>query len=135
MTYKQYVQKFGREFGEPEDFKYGMEKACYWNAACRALRDKDLTYVEGVGHAWVVNAADRVIEVTWSRSASYEAVHDMGIRYYGVTYRTEWLREVVERRGGLMIMESGLHVSLPSLDYLVFEPLGWEALAAGIKPQ
>ena len=90
------------------------------------MSDRPLTYVEGVGHAWAVDPEGGVLEFTFHADlAEWFASH---LGYFGVPYRKEWLRRQVDKWGGFMGSNGS---TFPSLQYLVFAPEGWEALAAG----
>lgn len=90
---EEFVLKNGREFTyqpRPKHIKLGTIRQCYKNAARLAMRNRDLTYVEGyafgvfpVLHAWCVTKEGIVIENTWKE--------DMCVSYYGVPIKTKYL--------------------------------------------
>lgn len=129
--YSDFVAKYGCRCPVPRECHKGLPNSCYFNAAMFTLCKAGHTYVEGDGHAWVIDHEGRTIETTWDELTVHQLSnyqYFFNRQYFGVKYRTDWLRNVVEKRGGLFV--GG--VSLPSLEYLVFEPLGWEALLAGV---
>lgn len=72
---EKFVLKYGRPYTAqalPFSFKQGESGACFRNAALLVCKHEGLTYVEGwatryipIHHAWCVDAAGRVIDVTW----------------------------------------------------------------------
>lgn len=85
----------------PKSIKPGPERECYRNAALLALGDPRFTYVEGYAaytvpllHAWCVDDAGNVLDVTWrSREGTPE--------YFGVPFRRSYLEK--RRRGDALI--------------------------------
>ncbi len=71
---------------------------CYVHAGKAAMRNRDYTFVEGyavgsfipVQHAWIVDKHGLVIETTWDH---------MGSGYFGVPFRTDYLRQQVKATG------------------------------------
>ena len=143
-SFSDFVRRYGKHFWPVRELSGADEPghragACFFNAASRVLTSREsLTYVQSETHAWVIDAEGRVIDPSaWvidrtmmPATSNYpEAERNP---YFGVPFQTEWLRGVVERRGGLFVPdEKGGVLSLPSLELLVFEPDGWQALAAG----
>lgn len=134
-TYEEFIDKHGRQYEFPAEFNGNdmFVKKCYFAAAARALGVPGCTYVEGFTHAWVVDSAGRVIECTGPPDLHAHMLQTDPDFYFGVPYDTDWLREVVDRRGGFLSEDGDQVVTLPSLEYLVFNPLGWRAFAAGVK--
>lgn len=100
------VLKEGRNFNpapKPDNIKQGEPKQCYKNASDLALKDSNLTYVEGyalmssdidlpIAHAWVVDSEGNVIDNTWK---------DEGRSYLGIPLKTKFLTE--------QLIESGVY--------------------------
>jgi len=130
-TYEQFVNTHGRQFGPVRKLSGGDHPGhcygqCYGNAATLVLYKsrESLTYVEGIGHAWAIDKEGRVIDPSETDDWVFQQ------SYFGVPYRTKWLRKIVDQWGGFA---EDMGLWLPSLDILVFEPKGWEALAVGIR--
>jgi len=100
---EEFVLKHGRAYQSPaKDYCLpnwrGRMKMCFLNATVIALRCLPLTYVEGFAinlvpcaHAWVINPKGQVIDPTWTDAPN--AV------YYGVAFRTAFLRQQVVESG------------------------------------
>jgi hypothetical protein len=144
-----FVQEYGREYPAPpllylEDDRW--QGRSFARAATLALSDLQYTYVEGyigddlwLPHAWVVDDCGDVIEGELSPPQNIET-QMLQERYFGVPFRTEWLKRVVEEHHEFRMDSSDpddleAKLRFPSLAYLVFDRLGWRALAAGVmKP-
>ena len=79
----------------PEGIKRGKMKMCYQNAAILALDNPKLIYCEGyahsiihTAHAFCVTEDGFVVDPTWKD----------GKDYYGVLFKTEFLRETILKR-------------------------------------
>jgi hypothetical protein len=77
----------------PQGIRRGQMKQCFYNAAMAAI-DHGLRYVEGyalsiipVHHAWCVDDAGKVVEVTWK---------NVGLAYFGVEF--PWKRVINYKR-------------------------------------
>ncbi len=143
QDYCKFIEKHGQQFGPPKESYSGKPNCCYLNAACWALglrlfRDEicygkglgSVTYVEGVTHAWVVDANGNTIEVTWGSSLTGRFLtqhHD----YFGVPYSTEWLHQHVRKYRFVYKMRKQCFW-FPGLQLKVFAPLGSQALEAGV---
>jgi hypothetical protein len=99
------VEDFVREHGRtwppqqlPPGYKLMKLGHCGRNASRLALRDPELTYVEGfavpnffigqvnyLGHSWVADPEGRVIDPTWPEGGS---------EYFGVPFETDYVRGI-----------------------------------------
>ena len=94
----------------PQRIKRGRERLCFVNAARLVLRHPELSYVEGWAdfgeHAWCVNAAGEVLDPTWPKDRTLPEV------YFGVAFRTQWIRKVLTVCGGKKIALADVPVSV-----------------------
>lgn len=85
----------------PAGYRRRRSQRCWGNSQLRLLDDPGtLTYVEGVArtvdagpataHAWLVDAAGSVIDLTWERPES--------AKYHGVLMRSDYVGRVMARR-------------------------------------
>ena len=81
----------------PSEYKYGQMGECYRNAYLLTLLRNNLIYVEGfalislelpvpIQHAWAVDLAGYVIDVTW---------REPGAEYYGVPISSGYLTKTI----------------------------------------
>jgi hypothetical protein len=131
-TYAEFVERYGRHFWPIRETSGGhrdghRDGECYYNAALLVLctSREPLVFVEGIGHAWAVDRQGRVIDPSMPEMYVNELAEES---YFGVPYDKRWLRKIVNRWGGFADDQGGL---MPSLEFLVFQPNGWRALAAG----
>jgi len=99
----------------PKKYAYGEMKQCFANSYNLAINHDDLTYCEGIAigiipvhHAWVINAKDRVIDVTWrTRENDGAYKHNPGeMAYLGLKFTREDLQVNLVRHhqyGGLLM--------------------------------
>jgi hypothetical protein len=96
-----FVLEYGRYWSPqklPSGYKLMKLGLCGQNSSRLALKNHDITYVEGfaepynwygrqlyLGHSWVVDPAGRVIDVTWPEG---------GKEYFGVPFETDFLRKI-----------------------------------------
>lgn len=87
----------------PRKYNRKAMKQCFHNAAALARGSRgQLTYVEGIAagiipvhHAWCVDAAGKVVDVTWD---------PMGTAYFGVPFPTDRVRRMQRSDNGSMFM-------------------------------
>lgn len=91
-----FILEHGRDFSDfaelPPDIRKGRIKQCFENATNLVFRyPSRFTYCEGyangcipVLHAWVIDNAGKVIELTWPEN---------GASYYGIPFQTRFLLE------------------------------------------
>jgi hypothetical protein len=106
-SYADFILRHGRAYEWhpfPGRLARGVPRACYRNAARLALRSARYIYVEGcavapklgisIDHAWCIDQGGHVVDPTW----------DDGRDYFGVAFRTDYLRRVVRanRQYGLI---------------------------------
>ena len=106
-SYADFILRHGRPYEWhpfPQRLARGVPRACYRNAARLALRSARYIYVEGcavapslgisIDHAWCIDQTGHVVDPTWQD----------GRDYYGVAFRTDYLRRVVRanRQYGLI---------------------------------
>ena len=117
----EFVLKNGQAFHAkelPEEFEAGTPKQCYRNAALLAIQSPDLTYVEGyalsfgipMGHAWVVNEKNNVIDNTWTGPIG-SGIEDR--EYFGVKFSDQFLTKTLferEKYGVLFNPEMGFPI-------------------------
>lgn len=89
----------------PKGYRAGILKQCFHNSGRLALTRKGVRYVEGYAirlslgipmhHAWVVDAKDRVIDVTWDLP--------IAAAYFGVAFPTATVRAHQRPEEGSML--------------------------------
>ncbi len=102
-----FVLQHGREWKPGIECWAKGKMACYIHAGKAALRNRDYTYVEGyaisiipVEHAWLVDKDGIVIETTWP---------EMGLDYYGIPFRTDWIRQQIKKNGHYSMINQWEH--------------------------
>lgn len=107
--------EFGRDYAiGPGTFagRRGQPKQCYANATHLALDNEALVYVEGnismmgipIEHAWCVDADGVVIDPTLApalKDGSFDQIGD----YFGVPFRTDYVRKASLRNGVYGLLE------------------------------
>ena len=97
-----FLHRYGRFFAPqqlPSIYRRGAFRACFKNSYRMALRHP-VIYVEGLGianpevpvgqlHAWCIDEFGRVLDRTWGRP---------GAVYFGIPFRTDYLRDVIDER-------------------------------------
>lgn len=83
----------------PKTIKRGQPRLCYANSKQLALKNRNLTYVEGYAmaqgvsiplqHAWLLDTDGYVIDSTWEPS---------GCCYLGIAFRTAWVKSIWNSR-------------------------------------
>ena len=97
-----FILKHGRHFKPsalPPNISHGPKRDCLANSANLAIYDPKFIYVEGIGrlfcghrfvpffHAWCCDQEGNVCDRTWT------APNNSGVEYFGVPFRTDFLRD------------------------------------------
>jgi hypothetical protein len=132
MKLFEFLVRYGREYHYDPARKVQLAppQQCYRNAATIVQIDRALTYVEGkvtccgvpIDHAWCVDAAGEVVEITIDPANQHEPHRE----YFGVPFRTEYVRAaaLTNKYYGLL---DGLYArkTLPKLVELGLEGGQW----------
>jgi hypothetical protein len=117
----------------------GTPKLCFMNAGRLAIDNPALTYVEGqitccrvpIDHAWCVDASGTVVEPTLRPSIEHNTYDHIG-NYFGVPFRTDYLRKAIIRNQYWGLLGYEARKTLPSLIELGLEA-GQQQLITGRK--
>ena len=89
----------------------GEPKQCFMNATHLALNDPALTYVEGkvgliipIDHAWCIDADGMVVDPTLAPAVA-DGSFDRVSGYFGVPFRTEYLRKAIFRNNNYGLLD------------------------------
>lgn len=108
------LAKYAREFRpathRPHWLRMGERRNCFNNAAAYAAVREDVFYAEGyalepelpipVQHAWLVDAAGKVIDPTWEHTRDHV--------YFGIAFERAFVLDMLEKNG----RQAGLLVNL-----------------------